>query len=247
MRGLFCTIFIYMSLTTAHAQYQKVPGSQKELREYTQEYAKCMVRNYHSRARELVLSNTPNERLERQFGDIYSSKPLAFFAGCRNLLIRDGIGFVLLPELLRAALAEALIFSELIKLPENDFGDRALLAHWEGEPEADFEARLLKEHNARKKSEMGSLHQQKIVMAWLSRFGECVVRGNPRASHVWITSKDNSVEEDNALKLMQPVFGDCLAEGERLNFGKYVLRDTVAINYYRLALAKPVIAIGVRN
>lgn len=225
--------------TSAHAEFSRRPGSPQELRDYITEYAKCMVRYHHADARALILSDVPNNRLERDFGSIYTPRPLASVQECERLFIRDGVAFQLQPDTFRGALAQALVQHDVPQADAANFADRAPLSHWTVPAVADGAAG--------KTSTQRRALGEEIGRAWLARYGECLVRGNARASHGWILAKPGSAEEKAAVAELNPVFAGCLAQGETMTFGTAVLRDAVAINYYRLAMAAPVSSDGVAH
>ena len=110
--------------TSAGAQLQGLSGSEQELREYVGEYARCMVRYHHGEARKLVLSDAPNDRLERDFGSIYTSKPLVLVTECDKLVIRDGFALRLDPDMFRGALAQELVLNDLHAAETGGFSNR---------------------------------------------------------------------------------------------------------------------------
>jgi len=71
----------------------------------------------------------------------------------------------------------------------------------------------------------------------LSTVGECAVRANPRGAHDFLNARLNSKEESAAVQTMMPAFASCLPKGVQVHFNILSLRGTVAVNYYRLALA----------
>lgn len=233
--------------SAAQAEFTRIPGAQQELRDYTDEYSRCMVRFHHADARALILSNTPNERLERDFGNLYTSRPLASVQECERLFIRDKVAFQLKPDAFRGALAAALVAKDLPQAETGNFADRAPLSHWA----VSTPAVMTVEHGgAADTGKLGAKDRaavEQLGRAWLSRYGECLVRGNARSAHDWIMSKPGSAMETSALAQLSPVFAGCLAQGESMTFGKVVLRDAVAVNYYRLAMAVPVSSNGVAH
>ncbi|MGB7656662.1 MAG: hypothetical protein WBL74_14405 [Novosphingobium sp.] len=231
--------------TAASAQYEARSGSVAELRENTREYARCMVLYQHVEARNLVLSNTPNDRLEREFGSIYTTKPLAKVMGCDRLVIRDGHAIILQPDLLRGSLAQELVIADLKVAEADNFATRAPLSHWQPGTMADYAAKRPLQAGPVRHITVEQAYAEELGRAWLSRYGECVVRGNSAASYGWITAKPGTEAEKAEITALQPVFASCLAQGETLTFGKAVLQGAVAINYYRLAMAAPVSASGV--
>lgn len=233
-----------MLASAAHAEFTRIPGSQQELRDYVDEYARCMVRFHHADARALIVSDTPNDRLERDFGNLFTSKPLASVQECERLFIRQGVAFQLQPDAFRGALAHALIARDLPQAEPGSFADRAPLSHWA----ISIPAAMSSGQDS--KARLGTKDRaavEQVGRAWLARYGECLVRGNPRASYDWILSKPGSADENDAVAQLNPVFAGCLAQGESMTFGKVVLRDAVAVNYYRLAMAAPVSSNGVAH
>ncbi|MEQ1497191.1 MAG: hypothetical protein ABL914_00895 [Novosphingobium sp.] len=243
--GLAPILALGMLSSAANAQYETRSGSQQELREYTGEYARCMVLFQHVEARKLVLSNTPNDRLEHNFGSIYTTKPLAHVMGCDGLVIRDGHAFVIQPDIFRALLAQELVIADLRTAETGNFVNRAPLTHWQPVSLAEFSAKRPSPSDPTRRLTVEQAYAEELGRTWLSHYGECIVRGNSQASYDWIVAKKGSVAEKGALTALQPVFASCLVQGETLTFGKTVLHGAIAINYYRLAMAAPVSANGV--
>ena len=71
----------------------------------------------------------------------------------------------------------------------------------------------------------------------LSMVGECAVRANPSGARDLLKARLNSKDEDAAVQALMPAFASCLAKGVQVHFNILSLRGTVAVNYYRLALA----------
>lgn len=72
---------------------------------------------------------------------------------------------------------------------------------------------------------------------FLSRFGECVVRRNPRAAHRLVVADAGSNEEALAMAGVRPQLGTCIVEGQKLGMNLKMLRGSLAYNFYRLARA----------
>jgi hypothetical protein len=68
-------------------------------------------------------------------------------------------------------------------------------------------------------------------------FGECIVRTDPVNAHRLLMTDPASADEAAAVSALQPAFSNCVAEGQHLNTTRSVVRDVVALNYYRLARA----------
>jgi hypothetical protein len=64
-----------------------------------------------------------------------------------------------------------------------------------------------------------------------------VVRIAPQDAKTLLATVPDNVEETVRFKALQPAMGRCLPEGATLKFGRTTLRGTIAVNYYRLAMA----------
>ncbi len=71
--------------------------------------------------------------------------------------------------------------------------------------------------------------------ARLSAFGECVVRTSPNLAWALLRTDVASKAEAGAFKEITPTLARCLATDRGLQLGKYNVRGTVALNFYRLA------------
>lgn len=212
--------------------------SQAEYRQDVRSYAMCTVRNHHGRARELVLANVDNRTMENRFADIYSSKKLAFIFGCKELMLREGQGIVIDPDLFRASLADVLVNKDLKTAEVGGFDGVAPLAQLAPQSQREFEAAYAKARSNAAKAKVKTAWDASVAKTWLAHFGECVVRRDPVTAREWLLTKPESTEESKAASKSVPALSACLADGEKLTFDKHVLRGTIAINYYRLAMAK---------
>lgn len=209
-----------------------------EYREDVRSYATCTVRNHHDRARDLVLANVDNQTMERKFADIFISEKQAFIFGCKELMLRGNQGIVIDPDLYRASLADVLVNKDLNAVEVGSFEAIAPLSHLAPQTAAEFDAAYAKARSSTAKEKVKQARDASVAKAWLSHFGECVVRRDPAATKAWLLTKPESAEETSAASKAAPALGSCLVAGEKLTFSKHVLRGTIAINYYRLAMAK---------
>lgn len=239
--------FAAAALIATSAQAEPMPGSRAEQVEYTHAYAKCKVRGNHKRAHDLVLSNLSDAQMERKFDDLYSSRAIAVLVGCRDLSIRPGVAFRLQPEMLRGALAQELIRLDLRKGPIADLSNRPALSHRQPESQETYKNRLATAKFARQRLKIEQERDNEIAAAWLSIYGECVVRQQPAGAWAWIMSSPESKDEAAAMATVKPALAECLTEGRALNFAKDVLRASLATNYYRLAMSKPAAMTGVTS
>ncbi len=75
------------------------------------------------------------------------------------------------------------------------------------------------------------------VTAYLSRYGECVVRNDAANARLLLLSKEGAADESSAFAALQPTLAHCLPPNQTLRFSRIQLRGLIALNYVRLALA----------
>jgi hypothetical protein len=76
-----------------------------------------------------------------------------------------------------------------------------------------------------------------VAYAFLSHYGECIVRADTAGAKALLLATPDSADEAARFAALGPSLSRCLPEGTTLRFGKVTLRGSVAINYYRLAYA----------
>lgn len=84
--------------------------------------------------------------------------------------------------------------------------------------------------------------QEKAVYDFLERFGDCVVRRDPAAAHIFLTTPVGSRDESQALAGVRPGLAACLPPGRQANLDLDLIRGTMADNFYRLAKVAPATA-----
>ena len=211
--------------------------STKETRAMSHAYAQCVVKRQPKRASEAIRLNVDNATIMRNYrqliiGDCLRQKPgqvmQASFTG----------------DLYRYTLADALVARDLAGFDATDFSGVARLDHRDpGEPPAQTGPKG-KKLNAKKYQEALDGYEQAKAFAYLSRYGECVVRNAPAGAKALLLTTPDSGEETAGFKALNLALGTCLPEGETLKFGRTALRGTIAINYYRLAMAARPAATG---
>ena len=204
-------------------------------------YAMCEVRENHARSAKAVLSNLDAHDLQRHFSDIFIEKPVAYVAGCRELVMPDGQAFFLKGEPLRMKLAEALVKADLQNEVSTSFADRAPLPFREPETREELDRTLADTRTESGRKHIQEFYDMRVAQSWLSHFGECVARSDPARAHAWLLMKAGSAEDAAAANALAPAFGACLGEGQKLTVGKETLRGSVAVSYYRLAKAPPAV------
>jgi hypothetical protein len=203
---------------------------QDENRRIMFDYAECVVRQRHDRAADAILSNADNEVIQRRYGDLIRGDCLVSAAGGGGVQMKFG------GDLYRYALADALVNADFFKSTDADFTDRPPLAHIAMPVQTKFDAYLAGVKSKRKREEAQAAYTNQVSMAWLSRFGECVVRQEPAKARAWLLTPINVAEETSRINDLRSAFSECLGQGT-LKFNRVTMRGTVALNYYRLARA----------
>ena len=201
-----------------------------------QSYAICTVRNYNKSARDMILSNVDNKSMGRKFGDIYTEEALAFVPNCRELVLNYR-SIIVEPDALRASIAQVLVKKYFSDGAAADFSDVTPLIHLQPENIEEYNEKIKAAKFEKQRARIKKVYDEDVSRSWLSAFGECVVRFDTSNSRELVISKLGSPAELNAISLIKPALSSCLVDGELLTLDKYTLRGTLAINYYRLAMA----------
>lgn len=224
-----------------------LPAGKDRYAQDVYDYATCTVRNNHKRSRELILADIDNATMAQKFSDLYTSKPLAFVFECHELILVEHQVIEIDPDLFRISLATVLVQKEFARVATLEFSRVAPLSHRPPEDAGKYQARFAAAHSDKQRARIKLEYDKDLTRFWLAQFGECAARKEPAVAKDWIMSDVDSTAERAAITRMSPAFAACLAEGETLTFPKSVLRGTVAINYYRLAMAKPAASTGAIN
>jgi hypothetical protein len=204
--------------------------STKETRALTHAYARCVVKRQPAKASEAIARNVDNATIVREYRMLIQPDCLTREVH-RATQMRFG------GDLYRYALADALVNQELAAQPAPDLDSVPRLDHREaGEPPQPVDAKGRK-MGKRKLAAALERHERDVAFAFLSRYGECVVRVDAAGAKALLVTTPDSPEEAAHLAALRPALARCLPEGRTLRFGKITLRGSVAINYYRLAHA----------
>ena len=204
---------------------------QAELRKTTLKYAACVVKRHHVQASEAILATAGNDEIMKKFSEIIDSD-------CLDTVTGGGIYIRFPTDTYQYSLADALVNADFAAHGETSFASRLPLAQPAFLSVDDQTAYLAKTKSGRKRKEMSEDFGKQNARTWLSRYGECVVREDPINTRYWLLTPPETPEETSRIKALQSVFGICLGEGT-LKFNRISMRGTVAINYYRLAMATP--------
>ena len=222
----------------ASAATAAAPENTQEWRDYTNAYAQCMVWRHHQPAAALILNDVDDETAKSKYTEIFSVNYLLANFECNNLNIRPGSDFILNLNELRFALAKQLVLQDLTNFNKSDFSDVPALSH---RPAQSLDAlkRLTGLAAQSQAEKLDKIRQGDVALVWLAYFGECVARHDPANTKAWLFSKSASRDEAGILQALSPSFSACLTEGQKINFNREMLRGAVAVNFYRLAMAKP--------
>ncbi|HZU51898.1 MAG TPA: hypothetical protein VE968_08515 [Sphingomicrobium sp.] len=195
--------------------------SPRQIHALVAEYADCIVKNERRAAEDAILKDVS----DREFHDDY---PQLVQELCIPNARSQDVQIDFTPSEMREAIAEALVRREFASVPPPVLDDVPALSHRsvaEVQPAASAPA-----------SEIAASERARAD-AYIDHFGECVVRVDPAGSKRLILTDAFTDAEAAAFNGMRTALGTCLAEGKSLNFGKAALRGSIAINYYRLAVA----------
>lgn len=210
--------------------------STAETRALVHAYARCVIDGQAAKASEAILRNVDNSMILREYRRLIDPECLARQVK-RTTEMRFG------GDLYRYALADALVTREFAGQPVPNLEQVPRLSHREPGAAPTAIAPNGKRLSRRKYEAELKDYREDVGFAFLSKYGECVVRAGTAHSKALLMTTPDSASEAAAFRALQPVLGQCLAAGQTLEFGKVALRGTIAINYYRLAHAARVPAL----
>jgi hypothetical protein len=204
--------------------------STKETRALTHAYAQCVVKRQAAKASEAIAANVGNDIILRDYRMLIRPE-------CLTRQIHQSTQIRFGGDLYRYALADALVNRELATKPAPDLDAVPRLIHHEpGPPPQPVDAKGRK-MGKRKLEAARAGYGRDVAFAFLSHYGECIVRADTAGAKSLLVTTPDSAEESARFAALRPALARCLPEGQTLRFGKVTLRGTVAINYYRLAQA----------
>lgn len=204
--------------------------STKETRAVMHDYAECVVRRQPAKASAAISANLDNATILRRYPMLMSPECLGDAAG-------DGSSMRFGGDLYKYALADALVKRELAGWTMPDLAGVPRLVHRDpGEAPTRLKANG-KPRGKREYETALALYEQDAAYAYLSRYGECAVRGDPGGAKALLLSSPDTPRETLAFDALRPVLERCMEEGRTISFGKVALRGSIAINFYRLARA----------
>ena len=221
-----------LSVTLPSTAMAADKSDQKEVaanRKLMSNFARCVVDTQLKKATEVIVANIDNATIQKRYGLLIDGECLNKTAGSVKLTMGG--------DLFRYALADAIFqknfaeqtpinFAQAPKLDHVSFGDRAI-----------FEASIAKITNKRKRERMQYNFDQYNGVAYLSRYGECIVRLSPLAARKLLLTPVASPSELSAISPFRPALADCLVPGSTVTFNAGMIRGVTAINYVRLAMS----------
>lgn len=219
----------------ANALAKSKTSEEDRVRKITYDYAACVVHRKHDLAAEVILSNHGNRMILDNYSRLIDSDCMEKAAGAVSVSFPA--------DLYRYALADALVNMDFSAQEPTSFADRLPLAHPPMPSAIELDAALAATKSKSKRADIQENYDRVVGIAWLSQYGECIVRQSPKEARYLLLTPPNTPEETSRINALRPVFADCLPEG-MLTFNRLTLRGTIALNYYRLAMATPQLAAG---
>jgi hypothetical protein len=204
--------------------------STKETRALTNAYAQCVVKRQPAKASQAIAANVDNASILRDYRMLIRDE-------CLTRQIHQSTQVRFTGDLYRYALADALVNRELAAQPVPVLDTVPRLDHRDSGPPpqpVDAKGRKL---GKRKLEAARANYGRDVAYAFLSHYGECIVRADTAGAKALLLATPDSADEAARFAALGPSLSRCLPEGTTLRFGKVTLRGSVAINYYRLAYA----------
>jgi hypothetical protein len=216
-----------LALAAAPAPDNAVAATPRQIEALVAGYADCVVKRHEKAAAEAILTDASDQDLTSKYPELVQSN-------CIPMKLGDYVQVRFTPTNMRNAIATALVRRELGNLPPPALDDVPRLSHRVGRDSPELSSGKLGRHAA----EAATIaFERRQLAAYLSRYGECVVRVDPAAAKVLLLADQFTSAEAAAWNGMSVALGTCLAEGRSLQFDKGSLRGSIAVNYYRLASA----------
>ena len=200
-----------------------------ETRQVEVRFAACVLKKHRSEAKQYVLGIEDVEMTRKLVEKVADGDCL--LNASRASEWSSAVSMHFPGDLMKYTLADALIRSELPTGPIADLQKVAPLSHTGLDPARLWSDRRWKDEAIQKAREERQVYDQ------VSQFGECIVRADVADSYALFLTSPSSREEAAVFGRLGPALADCLGGGQTIAFQKATLRGTIALNYYRLALA----------
>jgi len=197
--------------------------STEDSREVMRDFSRCMAK-HHAKEATAIVNWDPTDQTPEGFSRLFKSDCLPR-GGISGLEMRGKLTHY------RYALAEALLHrayddampagvatAEPLKHPAIPAG-APLPVRWRGD--------------AAGWQEQVALSQ---AYAYVSAFGECLVRTAPDRAWALLKTEVVSKGEQAALEALAPAMSGCVSKGQQVELNKFNVRGSIALNFYRLAM-----------
>jgi len=221
--------FIVVAAAAAGAPQPESDLSIKETRRILDDYGTCIVKRWPKVASEAIVRNVDNHELLTRYKRLIDGS-------CLPVRRAGALRVRFMGDQYRYALADALVRRELAAQPAPILDGVPMLVHREAVAPGKLSPKGKPLTPAQYAAALKGYEEAK-AFNFISRYGECVVRVNPAAVRALLLSRPETDEERMRFTALSTAFGTCLPEGQTLSFGKLPLRGTLAVNYYRLAMA----------
>jgi hypothetical protein len=225
-------VMIFVAMAVSTAAFAVKADDQALERKVLADFGKCVVKLDPLSAKKAVLSDLDASEIYRDYKKLMDARCLPSTVGRGIRLQMDDLS-------LKAAIAQALINRDLTSQPSSDFSLVAPLSHRQPYPLKtvdDKTGQALSEKSVKSQQEAIA---RKALAVTVSRFGECVVRTDSAGARNVVLTAVGTPEEMAAIKGMAPALSNCIVKGENVAFTRLSIRNTLAVNYYRLANAVP--------
>ena len=186
-------------------------------------FSECTVQAHPKESAEVVLSNDTSDEIMQRHPSIVSPDCLD-----------DGQLEIPSGDYIRYGLAEVLVRQEYSKGLPSDILQAVPLRY------PAFDDSAYKPKRRTRPDEAAELAKRwRILVAdrALAIYGECVVRANPAGALRVVLSAPGSPDEAAAFSAVHSALSTCLTQGQKVEFGKAMLRGALAVDLYRLAKA----------
>jgi len=194
------------------------------------DYGDCVAKRHHDEASQAIVSDAPSSVFYEKSSNLRSTPCLSSVAPFVGSLRADA-------ETYRGAIADALVRADFHAGPTRDFSATPALAHREAYAVETTDKNSGKPVDAKTLAYRQQGFEKAQMRNWLARIGECVVRSDTLGSQVVLATKVATPDELAAFKVLAPALPGCLPKDVTLTFDRTSLRSTIAVNYYRLAMA----------
>lgn len=198
--------------------------STEDSREVMRDFSRCMAK-HHAKEATAIVNWDPADQTPEGFYRLFKSDcmPRGGISGLqmRGKLThyRYALAEALLLRTYRDAMPAGVATAEPLSHPAIPVG-APIPAKWRGD--------------AAEWQEQVALSQ---AYAYVSAFGECLVRTAPDQAWALLKTEVVSKGEQAALEALAPAMSGCVSKGQQVELNKFNVRGSIALNFYRLAMA----------